>query len=74
MENNYSQKWKKRGDRTGMIRNALLKSMGYTDADIEKPIVGINKYMGGNKSRSCSFQAVIRSCKTRSVGGGRISA
>ncbi len=41
MENNYSQKWKKRGDRTGMIRNALLKSMGYTDADIEKPIVGI---------------------------------
>lgn len=41
MENNYSEKWKKRGDRTGLIRNALLKSMGYTDADIEKPIVGI---------------------------------
>ncbi len=41
MENNYSSCWKKRGDRTGLIRNALLKSMGYTDADIEKPIVGI---------------------------------
>lgn len=41
MDNNYSAKWKKRGDRTGMIRNALLKSMGYTDADIEKPIIGI---------------------------------
>ena len=41
MENNYSEKWKKRGDRTGLIRNALLKSMGYTDKDIEKPIVGI---------------------------------
>ena len=41
MENNYSAKWKKRGDRTGMLRNALLKSMGYTDADIEKPIIGI---------------------------------
>ena len=41
MENNYSDKWKKRGDRTGLIRNALLKSMGYTDADIEKPIIGI---------------------------------
>ena len=38
MEHNYSPKWKKRGDRTGLIRNALLKSMGYTDQDIEKPI------------------------------------
>lgn len=41
MDNNYSITWKKRGDRTGMLRNALLKSMGYTDADIEKPIIGI---------------------------------
>lgn len=41
MENNYSPKWKKRGDRTGLIRNALLKSMGYTDKDIEKPIIGV---------------------------------
>ena len=41
MENNYSANWKKRGDRTGLIRNALLKAMGYTDADIEKPIIGI---------------------------------
>ncbi|MBQ0101351.1 MAG: dihydroxy-acid dehydratase [Firmicutes bacterium] len=41
MENNYSAKWKKRGDRTGLIRNALLKSMGYTDQDIEKPFIGI---------------------------------
>ena len=41
MDNNYSAKWKKRGDRTGMLRNALLKSMGYTDSDIEKPIIGI---------------------------------
>ncbi len=41
MKNNYSPEWKKRGDRTGLIRNALLKSMGYTDLDIEKPIIGI---------------------------------
>ena len=41
MKNNYSVCWKKRGDRTGLIRNALLKSMGYTDEDIEKPIIGI---------------------------------
>ncbi len=41
MEHNYSEKWKKRGDRTGLIRNALIKSMGYTDKDIEKPFIGI---------------------------------
>lgn len=41
MRNNYSDEWKKRGDRTGLIRNALIKSMGYTDRDIEKPIIGI---------------------------------
>ena len=41
MKNKYSEKWKKLGDRTGLIRNALLKSMGYTDTDIEKPIIGI---------------------------------
>ena len=41
IKNNYSPEWKKRGDRNGLIRNALLKSMGYTDKDIEKPIIGI---------------------------------
>lgn len=41
MQHNYSEKWKKRGDRTGLIRNALIKSMGYTDSDIEKPFIGI---------------------------------
>ena len=41
MENNNSVQWKKRGDRTALLRNALLKSMGYTDKDIEKPIIGI---------------------------------
>ncbi len=41
MKNNTSPEWKKRGDRTGLLRNALLKSMGYTDKDIEKPIIGI---------------------------------
>jgi len=41
MDNNYSTKWKKRGSRQALLRNALLKTMGYTDKDIEKPIVGI---------------------------------
>ena len=34
MEHNYSKAWKKRGDRTGLIRNALLKSMGENTFDI----------------------------------------
>ena len=41
MENNVFEKWKKRGSRQGLLRNALLKTMGYTDADIEKPLIGI---------------------------------
>ena len=41
MENNSSEKWKKRGTRQGLLRNALLKTMGYTDEDIEKPLIGI---------------------------------
>ena len=41
MENNTSGPWKARGTRQALLRNALLKSMGYTDLDIEKPIIGI---------------------------------
>ena len=41
MENNCSAKWKKRGTRQGLLRNALLKTMGYTDEDIEKPLIGV---------------------------------
>lgn len=41
MENNYSSKWKKRGTRQALLRNALIKSMGYTDKDLDRPIVGI---------------------------------
>ena len=41
MKNNTSAVWKQRGTRQGLLRNALLKSMGYTEQDIEKPIIGI---------------------------------
>ena len=40
-EHNTSPAWKKRGTRQGLLRNALLKTMGYTDLDIEKPIIGV---------------------------------
>ena len=42
MEHNYSEKWKKRGDRTGLIRNALLKSMGYNKEDVIKLLMEAN--------------------------------
>jgi dihydroxy-acid dehydratase len=41
MQNNYSTSWKKRGTRQALLRNALVKSMGYTDKDLDRPIVGI---------------------------------
>ena len=41
MKNNYSANWKRRGSRQALLRNALLKTMGYTDKDIEKPLIGI---------------------------------
>lgn len=41
MKNNNSQDWKHTGNRQELLRNALLQAMGYTDIDIEKPIVGI---------------------------------
>ncbi len=41
MENSNSKKWLKPGTRQCLLRRALIKSMGYTDADLERPIVGI---------------------------------
>ena len=41
MQNSSSKTWLKPGTRQCLLRRALIKSMGYTDADLEKPIVGI---------------------------------
>ena len=41
MQHNNSKTWKKRGHRQALLRNALVKTMGYTDKDLEKPIIGI---------------------------------
>jgi len=41
MENSNSKKWLKPGTRQCLIRRGLVKSMGYTDADLERPIVGV---------------------------------
>lgn len=41
MQNSNSKTWLKPGTRQCLLRRALIKSMGYTDADLERPIVGI---------------------------------
>lgn len=41
MDNNNSEVWKRRGTRQGLLRNALVKTMGYTDEDLDRPLIGI---------------------------------
>ena len=62
MENSNSRKWLKPGSRQCLIRRGLVKSMGYTDADLEKPIVGIIN-TGRDQSWTCQFQATGRCCQ-----------
>ena len=40
MENSNSKKWLRPGTRQCLLRRALVKSMGYTDSDLNKQIVG----------------------------------
>ncbi|MDD3154937.1 MAG: dihydroxy-acid dehydratase [Victivallaceae bacterium] len=41
MKNSDSKTWLTAGTRQCLLRRALVKSMGYTDKDLEKPMVGI---------------------------------
>ncbi len=41
MKNNDSKTWKHPGNRQELLRSALVQAMGYTDIDLEKPIIGI---------------------------------
>lgn len=41
MKNSDSATWLRPGTRQCLLRRALIKSMGYTDEDLERPIVGI---------------------------------
>lgn len=62
-ENNYSIPWKKRGDRIGLVKNALVKAMGYTDKDIEKPIVGIINTWGETNPGHIHFRQLADAVK-----------
>ena len=41
MDNNTSDKWKHPKNRQELLRSGLIQAMGYTETDLEKPIVGI---------------------------------
>ncbi len=62
-ENNYSAEWKKRGSRIGLVKNGLVKSMGYTDKDIEKPIIGIINTWGETNPGHLHFRQLSEAVK-----------
>lgn len=63
MKNNDSASWKKRGTRQALLRNALLKAMGYTDQDIDKPIVGIINTWGETNPGHVHFRQLSEAVK-----------
>ena len=63
MENSTSRKWLKPGTRQCLIRRGLVKSMGYTDADLEKPIVGIVNTWGETNPGHANFRELAEAVK-----------
>lgn len=63
MENNASVKWKTRGSRQALLRNALIKAMGYTDSDLEKPFVGIINTWGENNPGHLHYRQLSEAVK-----------
>jgi len=63
MENSNSRKWLKPGSRQCLIRRGLVKSMGYTDADLEKPIVGIINTWGETNPGHANFRQLADAVK-----------
>ena len=63
MENFSSKKWLKPGSRQCLIRRGLVKSMGYTDEDMEKPIVGIINTWGETNPGHANFRELAEAVK-----------
>ena len=63
MENFTSKKWLKPGSRQCLIRRGLVKSMGYTDADLDKPIVGIINTWGETNPGHANFRQLAEAVK-----------
>ena len=63
MKNNTSQSWKHPGNRQELLRSALLQAMGYTSADIEKPIIGILNTWGETNPGHLHFRNLAEAVK-----------
>ena len=63
MENNNSKTWKHPGNRQELLRSALLQSMGYTEIDISKPIIGILNTWGETNPGHYHFRQLSEAVK-----------
>lgn len=63
MENNNSEKWKHPHNRQELLRSALVQAMGYTDLDLDKPIVGIINSWGETNPGHVHFRQLADAVK-----------
>lgn len=63
MENNNSNKWKHPHNRQELLRSGLIQSMGYTDVDLDKPIVGILNSWGETNPGHAHFRQLADAVK-----------
>ncbi len=63
MENNNSEKWKHPHNRQELLRSGLIQSMGYTDLDLDKPIVGIINSWGETNPGHVHFRQLADAVK-----------
>ncbi len=63
MKNNSSAVWKHPHNRQELLRSALLQSMGYTDIDISKPIIGIINTWGETNPGHLHFRNLAEGVK-----------
>lgn len=63
MENNNSEKWKHPHNRQELLRSGLIQAMGYTQLDLEKPIVGIINSWGETNPGHAHFRQLSEAVK-----------
>lgn len=70
MKNSTSQAWLKPGSRQCLLRRALIKSMGYTDEDLARPIVGIINTWAETNPGHYHFKQLAEAVKRGVWGAG----
>jgi len=63
VKNNYSDSWKHPHNRQELLRSGLLQAMGYTDIDIDKPIIGILNTWGETNPGHLHFRQLSEAVK-----------